>query len=315
MLTKPTKGISRSVHAHNVDLDVFCDWIEGSLLFQDEPELSAPGIIDFLIEGQIYVHLYVHQEFAWQILENSWTELRRRQRLLGTGYPLNVDDRRLQRTGEWRDFAPLSFCLILSYAKWYKEWVRQFGKNFNEQGELFERLSKESLERLIPGWAVHETGWARSHTRALAQVVAEVTRILDERTGSAEGWTKKLAKDAGLDLECYRPFQDARPGLPVYFFQCASGGDWDGKLHTPHLRIWDKLVDFAASPKKAFVTPFSWRNPSLRINCNHVDGFVLDRFRILKPGLEVRNWISEDLRTRLIQWLEPRVARLPWADD
>ncbi len=54
MLTIPGRGMSRSVNAHNVDVDVLCDWIEGSVLFQDEEDLPASDVVDVLIEAQIY---------------------------------------------------------------------------------------------------------------------------------------------------------------------------------------------------------------------------------------------------------------------
>jgi hypothetical protein len=308
MLTKPSKGISRSIKVHKCDLDGFCDWIEGTLLFQADPEISAPDIVSFLTDDQIYVR----QEFAWEMIANAWKELRRRENILGVGYPIQIEDRRLTRKGEWRDSVPLSFCLMLSFAKWYDKWVKQFGKDFTEQGELFEALSKESLEQLLPGWRVHQTGWTRKKPNTIKNVVSQVATLLDELPGNT-AWASKFSKDSGLDLVCFRPFEDNRAGQPVYFFQCASGTDWAGKLHTPNLLTWAKIVDFASLPRKAFTTPFSWRNPAFRIHSNLIQGFVLDRFRILAPGRAVQDWLSPDLRGKLIAWLEPRVAALPWA--
>ena len=53
MLTLPITGISRSIAKHNINLSIMCDWIEGSVLFDDE-ELSQIEIADILIEEQIY---------------------------------------------------------------------------------------------------------------------------------------------------------------------------------------------------------------------------------------------------------------------
>ncbi|GAJ16687.1 unnamed protein product, partial [marine sediment metagenome] len=52
MLAIPTRGIYRSVKEHNVELDVFSDWIEGTILF-DEADLSNVDIVDILCEDLI----------------------------------------------------------------------------------------------------------------------------------------------------------------------------------------------------------------------------------------------------------------------
>jgi len=308
MLSIPSYGVHRSVTTHNINISVFCDWLEGCVLFQEDRDLSGSDVIDHLVETQIYST----QNLAWELLADAWRELRRRQNLLGAGYPVAVGERRLTRIREWRGTPAYAFCLILAFAKWYPSWARQFGKDHTAQGELFESLAKESLQKLFSGWVVHATGWRRSQTKKLANVVSEVAKLLSEGAGERLRWTKPSANDAGLDLLLFRPFPDNRVGVPVYLTQCASGGDWEGKLHTPSLRIWGKLIQFASDPKKAFVTPFSWDDDEFRRNCNLVDGMVIDRYRLLSPGREEPDWILDDLRGSLIAWLEARVQRLPF---
>ena len=75
MLSIPTKGISRSVNVHNVDLDVFCDWIEASALFRNGDEVTKSDTVDALRDGEIYES----QDFAWEIVSDGWNELRRRE--------------------------------------------------------------------------------------------------------------------------------------------------------------------------------------------------------------------------------------------
>jgi hypothetical protein len=65
MLSLPTRGVWRSVEEHNVQLDTLCDWIEGSVLFQDERELPAAEIVSALCESKIYDD----QDFAWEIVQ------------------------------------------------------------------------------------------------------------------------------------------------------------------------------------------------------------------------------------------------------
>lgn len=311
MLAVPTRGISRSVTEHNVELDVLCDWIEGSILFQDDEELSAPQVVDILIEEEIYAS----QDFAWERVHDAWNELRRRQDWLDRGSPVEVSARHLRRRFDWREASAHSFCLTLAFAKWYPNWASNFGHNYTEQGELFELLTKESLERLLSGWEIYLTGWSRTHAQQLSDVVRAVANCLGESIGDIGRWTNAKAKDAGLDLVCYRPFPDRRVGVPVYLFQCASGGNWEDKLHAPDIRIWEKIVTFAASPKKAFALPFALLDEGFPRTCATVNGMLMDRYRLLSPAREGPNWVSGDLRRRLVAWMEPRIVQLPKANE
>ena len=311
MLELPTVGIARSVNEHNVELSVFCDWLEGSVLFEDDEELSASQVVDLLCDSGVYKE----QDFAWEMVSNAWRELKRRGDYLGIGSPLEIGKLRLKRLGEWRNFSAYSFCIILSYAKWYPKWAGGFGADFTKQGELFEALTKESLNALFPGWEIHSTGWTRTHTSKLGQVVREIAAQLGEPLGEVGLWVDEKKHEAGLDLLCYRPFPDGRVGVPVILLQCASGMHWDGKLHTPRLEIWNKLVSFASEPKKGFAMPYSVSDSEFRRSCTLVNGVFLDRYRLLSPSRVNRDWISAELKTGLVDWLEPRIASLPHLEE
>jgi len=306
MLALPTIGVSRSVHVHKVDLDIFCDWIESSLLFEDD-EISSTDIADTLVEENIYNDY----DMASEIVSSAWTELRRRQSWISQGTPFSIGGYRISRILEWREVPGHSFCLLLSLSKWYRSWAQQFGTDYTEQGELFEELTKESLETQFSDWQIYRTGWSRTHTDNLGTIVQEVATRLAESVGDIGQWTSPRAKDAGLDLLCYRPFPDRRVGIPVYLMQCASGGDWDEKLRIPDLKIWTKIVVFTAFPKKAFATPFAFLDHDFIRNCNIVDGMVLDRYRLLAAAKTNEQWVSAPLRKRLVTWMEPRVSSLP----
>jgi hypothetical protein len=238
--------------------------------------------------------------------------LRRRESCVGNGSPFTVSGLRITRQYDsWQDTPAHSFCVLLSLAKWYREWARPFGSDYTEQGALFEDLTKESLEKLFSGWHIHQTGWTRTRTNRLATVVDEVADHLGESKGVIERWTRPTANEAGLDLLCYRPFPDRRVGVPVYLMQCASGGDWEGKLHTPNLNIWRHIVQFAAMPKKAFATPFAFLEDEFIRNSALVDGLLLDRYRLLSVADTEEEWVSRSLRRRIIRWARPRVRTLP----
>jgi hypothetical protein len=306
MLALPTRGIYRSILQHNVELDVFCDWIEGTILF-DEMEVSTTDIIDTLCEGLIYDN----QDFASERVQDAWSELRHRKFCIGKGSAFAIESSRITRISEWQNAPAHSFCVILSLANLYPAWAKQSGTDYNEQGELFEELTKESLENQFNGWCFYKTGWSRSHSKRLISVIDEITDRLGELKGNPETWADPQANEAGVDLLCYRPFVDNRVGIPVYLMQCASGRDWKEKLKTPDITDWRKYIQFAARPGKAFATPFALLEEDFRRYCGKLDGMLLDRSRLLAASNVNDKWVSRELRDRLNKWIHPRVSQLP----
>lgn len=306
MLSLPTKGVAPSVDKHNVRLDIFCDWIEASVLF-DQEEVSKTDIIDTLCEE----YVYREQDFAAERVSNAWTELRRRHLSIHETRPFRISSSRITPTATWQNAIAHSFCLLLTLAEWHREWAKPFGNDYTDQGELFELLTMKSMETQFPHWVAYNTGWSRSHSTTLKEIVQEITDRLGDSEGDVHKWAVKSAKDAGLDLLLYRPFPDERVGVPVYLVQCSSGADWKTKLHKPDMKIWTKVIDFAATPRKAFSTPYAFEDQEFLRNCNLVDGMLLDRYRLLAASKINQQWLSESLRERIVTWAAPRIEKLP----
>ena len=307
MLAIPSTGFKRSINTHNVDLGVCCDWIEASVLFLQE-ELTGADVVDALRENE----LYESQDFAWAFVEDAFSHIRTRRHLFGSGYPVRFQGKdRLKPRGAVSDYGAYGFCLALSIPNLYPKWASGFGHNFTLQGELFEKLTCESVAYSLSGWEVHITGWSRTNTNKLKDVVATVASLLGEGIGDISRWTRASANEAGLDLLCFRPFPDQRVGVPVYLVQCASGANWEQKLRTPDLKVWRKLVTFAAEPKKAFSMPYALMNDEFIRHTNVVDGLLLDRHRLLAPGKDNQNWVSQQLNDDLLHWMNLRIGSLP----
>jgi hypothetical protein len=310
MLTLPSKGFSRSVNEHNVDLNICCDWLEASALYLNE-EIAGSDIVDVLREKEIYED----QDFAWALVSDALNTMRNRALMMGASYPVTIEATRIRAKDSWEFFPAYSFCLALSIASSYAEWARAFGRDYTEQGALFEALTAESVAISFHGWTIHPTGWTRTRTQRLNSIVTEIAQRLGEATGDLLRWTRDTAKEAGLDLLFYRPFPDGRVGIPVYLCQCASGEGWERKLKAPDLRVWCKIIPFASDPKKAFAMPFTVSDSEFVRHSNSVDGLLLDRQRLLLPGLNNRNWVSADLSEGLINWTRPRTRTLPVIDN
>lgn len=309
MLRIPTVGMRRSIEKHNIDLNAICDWIEGNVLFESETVSieDAEDAVDQLIDNEVYDE----QDFARERLVDAWDELGRRERWMGSGSSINVVGQRVMPHRTWRESPAHSFCLALAYAKWYPDWATQFGSTYTTQGDLFEALTKESLEIMFPQWVIHRTGWTYANAVTINDVVEDVETRLSEEIGQVEVWTDEKAKEAGLDILCYRSYEDGHVGAPVYLVQCASGNDWKEKLRTPDLKIWKRIVRFVAEPKKAFAMPFAIDDEEFVRRCNVVDGPLIERYRLFAAGREDPDWVSSELQREIVQWLEPRVAQLP----
>jgi hypothetical protein len=308
MLQLPRSAMRKSVEKHNVNPDILCDWIEGNILF-DLEEMSRSDVVDVLTENAIYLD----QDFASEMVDIVWAEIERRLKLLGdAGYsPIQFAPKRVSRTKDWRDSPGYSLCIILSYLQLYPEWASKFGKDFTEQGAIFEELTKEAMIGLLPGWVIHSTGWTKDNPVTLKEVLNDVSNRLDEIQGNVERWVDTTANELGLDLICYRPFPDRRVGKPVFLMQCASGGNWESKLKTPDLDLWGKIIDWASYPKRGFSMPFALSEVEFIRKCRAVDGLLLDRYRLLSVGHDNPNWMSEPLKQRVVAWLEPRINTLP----
>ena len=306
MLNLPERGFSSSVRSHNCRVDIAADWIEGSALLKQQ-RVSRSDILDNLCEN----HVYHEQEFAAVFLADVWVELRHRARFGGIA-PLLIQAKAVEPQTDWSVNFAYSFCLLLSLCEWYPSWARKNVTSYIEQGELFERQAERSL--IARGWRLLRTGWSATHVNKLSTVVGSVSSHLGEPIirGGIGRWTTVDAKDAGLDLVCERPFRDSRGGRPLFFFQCASGANWSQKTRTPDLRLWKKLIDFTNDPQRGFALPYALPDQEFRHTCGSVNGMVLDRLRLAYPNEDQEaEWISDDLRTELNEWMSPKVETLP----
>ena len=312
MLAIPTSGFSHPTGTlpdikHNIKLEILCDWIEGSVLF-DEEALSTRDIVDILTEEGIYND----QDLAFEIASRAWNELKRRLGWIGNGNPFSFIRQTMRSVCSWEENPAHSFCVLLSMPQCYNNWSTDLHRgDYNEQGRLFELLTKASIENQFSGWEVYQTGWTRTNQVKLSDVVTEIASRLDEQKGDIEPWANPDGNEAGLDLLCYRPFLDNRGGVPVYLMQCASGKNWIDKLDEPNLNLWRKIILFMAMPRKAFAIPFALIDEEFKEKCNLIDGMLLDRYRLLAAANYNKKWVSDCLKNEIIDWVTPRLQTLP----
>ena len=312
MLALPTSNFSQPTGTppeitHNIKLSVLCDWIEGNVLFDNE-DVSKIDIVDILREEEIYDD----PDIAMQLVNSAWNELKRRLRWIGNKGPFSFFNQTIRSQFSWEEAPAHSFCILLSMPQCYHDWSTALHQgDYSEQGRLFESLTKVSIENQFSDWEVYQTGWSRTNVIKLSDIVDEIANRLGEIKGEIEPWANPDGNDEGLDLLCYRPFLDDRGGIPVYLMQCASGKHWGDKLYTPDLKVWTKIINFMATPRKAFAIPFALLDEEFAARCNRVDGMLLDRYRLLAAVNYNKKWTSDFLEKEIIDWMIPRLDTLP----
>jgi hypothetical protein len=307
MLSLPEKGFrGSSGTVHESDLAIVCDWVEGSVLFS-KTTLSKSDMSDVLVDENVYKD----QDDANQFVDLVWAKLEARKLLMGAGCPYDVGHRTIAARGNWEDFLPTSYLLVLSQAPLYEKLGEFNLGKYVEQGEIFELFCVEALQDM--GWKTLRTGWSSGKgAKKLPAVVAAVTAELCEGVVNADMVRKfEESNEEGCDLVCQRAFPDSRLGRPVYLVQCASGDNWEEKQETPDLELWKKFFPFSQHPQRGFCLPFALEDDEFEKSVHRVMGMLLDRHRLSGATHGNSSWLSAGLKARIKAWVDERQALIP----
>ncbi len=306
MLALPGVGFSQSKKKNNVEPILLGDWIEASTLFLGE-EITRSDVADIMVEQLVTED----QDIASEIAESGWTEIESRLRLTGVNAGIAISGKKIAPTTDWQGDIARSFLLTLSLPESYSDWA-QAHRDYERQGQLFERFCVEACAHLFSGWHVHPAGWSPAGPKRALDIADEIAGLLGALTNPhAADFLSEYAKDAGLDIFCFRKFGDQRDGLPMFMIQCASGANWVKKLTEPSVNQWSRLVLSSYAATRAMMVPFVVTEHDAKVRCTHIEGPLFDRLRILSHADGSSSWVSAGLRADLIDWLEPRIAALP----
>ena len=308
MLQIPQKNFNRSVGTINIGTNVLADWIEASLLF-DENEISKSNLVDVLIEENICDDS--GQDLANEIADRGWVEIEQRQRWGGISTNLQVSGPRITDSNDWRNEPIRAFFVLLSVLQFYPEWSKSH-RNYAEQGELFEKVIEVICPALLPGWEVLRAGWSPDNAVSIKTIVPILCEHL-HTLGSLrlDEWVPDAAKDGGLDIVCFRAFPDEREATPTFFLQCASGTNWREKLHTPTAGKWKTYLDAAVQPSTGIVAPFVISTKKVRYAGLEGQSVMFDRIRLLYATQSENIQLPANLRDEVIAWVETRANDIP----
>ena len=308
MISVPQVGFRKSANKPNVCSNALGDWLEGIVLF-DQAEVTKSDVVDILTEHQICSGKT--QDLAHEIVDNGWNELRQRKSWGGLPDSFVIAANRLEEDVDWHDYPIRSFFLLLSLFRIFPDWAKD-NRDHVSQGNLFEEVVESICPALLPGWNVYRAGWSPDNLKDVSAIVRELRdRIHIEGALDMGGWHWPNARDAGLDIVCYRSFPDSREALPVYFLQCASGKNWRKKVKTPSPELWQKLLNSAVQPSTGIAAPFIVQNQELRIAALIGQTIVFDRLRLLSAAACHKVKLPSRLRKRLLEWMRPRIDSLP----
>lgn len=307
MLEIPSAGFQRSTTTSNVKTGYLADWLEANILFV-APDVAKSDVVDMLIEYQICPD--DQQDLAHQIAVDGWDEVDRRKRWGGLPSSVSISSTRIESLDSWESTPLWSFFVLLSTLRIFPDWARTH-QAYTVQGDLFERVVETICPAMLPGWTSYRTGWSPGDTKDIRTIVRELCTRLFVSGGDPDRWLGTTDNDGGLDIVCYREFQDEREALPTFFLQCASGKNWRDKVETPNPFVWQKYLDSAVQPSTGIVAPFVVNQWELRRAALVGQVVVFDRLRMLSSAQEAGITLPEDLLAELLAWMQIRVGDLP----
>ena len=309
MLEIPSVGFRRSTKESNVKTGYLADWLEANILF-DDSDVAKSDVVDMLIEYQICPD--DQQDLAHQIAVDGWDELDRRKRWGGLPASVSISSAKIEARDSWESTPLWSFFVLLSTLRIFPDWASTH-QAYAVQGDLFERVVETICPAMLPGWTSYRTGWSPSDTKDIRAIVRELCARLFVSGGNLDRWLETTDNDGGLDIVCYREFQDEREALPAFFLQCASGKHWRKKVETPNPAFWKTILDSAVEPSTGIVAPFVIEDRELRRAALVGQVVVFDRLRMLSAAEAAGITLPEDLLAELLDWMRPRVSDLPRA--
>ena len=266
-----------------------------------------------LVEYQICPH--DQQDLAYEIASEGWHELALRQRWGGLPETVSITPTRIRDDEYWENDLMRAFLVLLSVLRIFPDWAKNH-QEYVVQGELFEKVVEAVCPALLPGWTIYRAGWSPDNTKDIPTIINELcSRLFTKGAANPDDWvTTAAGKDGGLDIVCYRSFEDEREAVPMLFLQCASGKNWRDKVQTPNSKLWEKLLDSAVEPSTGIVAPFVIEFEELKRAALTGQVVVFDRVRMLSAAKEYGVTLSPELVSDLLDWMNPRVTDLPRAD-
>lgn len=270
----PTKLIENPNSVSDV-----ADWVE-FYIFAMNDSLSKSELLSFIEDSS-------GSEPEQTFIDDIWLELERRLVLYGIIKPYQLDAREVLPLIDWKVTPEYLTCIILSIDGNAVESVKT--------GKLFERLSSKAVSKYFAGYSIIYGHPSKQTVKKIASDIFE-TFVKEPSTNF---------NDRGVDIICWKPFNDDRKSQIAALIQCAAGFNWDTKLLDIPYKAWTQYIHWGSDPLKGFTAP-------IVINEKRYDdvvtdaGIMFDRPRIYR-NVQYNYTTDSNLVSDLIDWCEPKI--------
>jgi hypothetical protein len=307
------------------DYSHYADWIEACTLFRDPHLTSKATAADVLRdEGIIGTRMddffesdtdsledvsFSDEDLVGAFLDEVWQVIGQRRLLLKELHPFEITHGELRlATGPWERYPSYSTLLLADLWRLYNEDDTLAKNKFPA---LFEKLVEASKRGLLGGSTSRfgdppDEGWPKGiddRIRFLGELMSLETEILHGKTATTDN-------DRGLDVVSRLSLGDDGAASVVFLTQCATGKHWRSKTGEPSLAQWKDIFRWDATLVRSIAVPWSLC-PKERVKTfrRFDEAVVLDRFRLLSGNPD--NYMSDILRSDLMEWCQARVGELP----
>ncbi len=260
------------------------EWIELNLLRHSQP-ISKATIIAQIPQPD-------DTDDFNEILEervDSWlSELVDRNYNLATSF-YELKGNTIYPNYSWLEYPEYFLCLYFSYAGASKDPIGT---------KLFERISANTIKNFIGG-EIFTFGFPS--TKNLNEFLDEVAPVCFEERGSR---ANNDYKDDGVDVLCYKSFDDNKSSNLYVLLQCAAGNNWKNKSPI-HVERWTRYIQWSSRNILTSISTTDYVSERQWPKSASDYGILLDRNRII-------NWyiksIDVILRKEVIIWCSDKVA-------
>ena len=270
----PTKLIEKPNSVSDV-----ADWVE-FYIFAIDDSISKS-------ELQSFIESSSGSEPESSFIDDIWLELERRLVLYGNNKPFQLEPREVKPKIKWEDFPEYLTCVVLSIDGNAVDSVKT--------GKLFERLSCKAVVNYFSGDSII---YGHPNKQTIRQIASQMFETYIQEPSPEY-------KDSGVDIICWKSFNDNRKSQTVALIQCAAGYNWSNKLSDIRYKAWTQYIHWGTNPLMGFTVP-------VVINEKRYDDFVtdagimFDRPRIYQ-NIQYNYDKDKDLIDDLIKWCDPKI--------
>lgn len=311
--------------------EVLASWLELSALAQDNGLVVRGAVAEALRDSNLFADAGGSRDeardngaagSAANMLDETWSVLESRRRVLQQTWPLQMTADRLGRVAGKETLgstAAYSAMLLLEAvgSKWYGDTIN-IGPG-DRIRNWFEHIVAAAIGQLIKGKTIrfgapYPADWPTSFAERVEKLASEFG--LASKAPEIVEYASAQQQDDSLDIVSRWRLVDEEPSSPFLLVQCATGANWiTAKVAEPNLVLWRRYISWNGPTYKALAIPFALRKKGQlnHASVRHLDAIVFDRLRLATGQPD--EFIEPALRQDLERWCREKFTSLAMASD